>query len=233
MIPKVIHQIWLSDLKEMPTAWHASPKSWQDHHPDWEYRLWRKSDVRDLISSQFPEHSKTWETLPYLVAQVDMARYLILLAHGGVYSDHDVLCNRRLDELLQHDVVLPLTQPFGVSNDFMMATPGSALFVDIVGNLESNLKVWNQFFVPPYLRVMCGVGSLYVSLCYWRSNKERIHLLGPEDYSSQTPEALVHHIEGNSWGAWDSALIRQAYAKRHALLGMGLGLVAFYFWRKR
>ena len=232
MIPKLIHQIWLSEDEEIPEAWQESPRLWQQHHPHWEYRLWNRAEVLELLDSHFPDYRELWDSLPYLVAKVDMARYLILLVYGGVYSDHDVLCQRPLDELLHYDAVLPATQPFGVSNDFMMASPNSALFREIVGHLPSNSRLWNQVFVPPYLRVMCGVGSFYVSTCYWRTRgREKVFILPPELYAGHDQTSLVRHIRGNSWGAWDSVLFRKLWRHRKKLLGAAAVLAAWFLFR--
>ena len=42
-IPKIIHQIWLGGA--LPQKYYAMQKTWQEHHPDWEYRLWTDADL--------------------------------------------------------------------------------------------------------------------------------------------------------------------------------------------
>lgn len=211
----MIHQVWLSELEQMPQAWVESSKSWLEHNPDWEYRLWRASDIENLIDEHFPDMREFWSTLPYLVVKADVARYLILYTHGGLYADHDVVCNRAVPaELLQHQNILPTTKPFGVSNDFFMTTRRSDFMAQVVKGLVPSLKFWNRWYVPPYLRVIAGVGSLYLSFQCWRADGSSIYKLEPCLYSEGGELAVVRHIKGNSWGEWDSYFVRWAFRRK-------------------
>src|SRR5438876_9483420 len=46
-IPKIIHQIWLGS--PVPSVYEPFMKSWQEKHPDWEYRLWTDENVHSLF----------------------------------------------------------------------------------------------------------------------------------------------------------------------------------------
>jgi len=94
-IPKIIHQIWIG--KEVPKEFLEFQKSWKEHHPDWEYRLWTQHNIPfnelrnyDLIkdSSNLGEVS-------------DLVRLELLYKFGGLYVDMDTECLRAHD-ILHH-----------------------------------------------------------------------------------------------------------------------------------
>lgn len=92
-IPKKIHQIWIGSM--VPQEFRAFQASWQQQHPDWEYRLWTQHDLKELgLENQD------------LIAQSrnpaeisDLMRYEILYRFGGVYVDMDYECLRPLTVL--------------------------------------------------------------------------------------------------------------------------------------
>jgi mannosyltransferase OCH1-like enzyme len=42
-IPEIIHQTWKTT--DIPSEMVAFQRTWTEHHPDWEYRLWTISNV--------------------------------------------------------------------------------------------------------------------------------------------------------------------------------------------
>jgi mannosyltransferase OCH1-like enzyme len=84
-VPRCIHQIWLGARPVPPTA-----GAWADHaaRNGYEYRLWREDD---LVQAAYDRHP----ALRHMLAEgdfpgaVDVARYLILDDHGGIYLDCD------------------------------------------------------------------------------------------------------------------------------------------------
>ncbi|HIF07849.1 MAG TPA: hypothetical protein EYQ64_13135, partial [Gemmatimonadetes bacterium] len=85
--------------------------------------------------------------------RVDAARYVILREFGGLYADLDVWCLRSVEPLLDSEVVLPRTTPFGVSNQFMLAVPGHALLEHAVASLPRAFEKWGRVW-PRHLRVL-------------------------------------------------------------------------------
>ena len=60
--------------------------------------------------------------------------------------------------------------------------------------------------MPRHFQIMCGTGSLHLSRVFARldgSTVVRLLTLGEYGHGSAN-EALVHHIEGNSWAGWDT-----------------------------
>lgn len=90
-IPKIIHQIWLGG--PLPEKYLSLQQSWQQHHPDWEYRLWSDADLAD-----FPFTCRDRFDLAINKGeQSDILRYEILYRYGGLYVDTDFECLRSFD----------------------------------------------------------------------------------------------------------------------------------------
>ncbi|WP_400087345.1 glycosyltransferase [Yoonia sp. R78084] len=113
MIPKIIHQTWRDHNLPVPKAW---PESWQRHNPDWEYRLWTDDDLLAFVRQCYPELEALYLSYPKPVQRADMARYLILHHHGGVYADIDTECMAPLDIIAGEERIIfsaePLEQAF-------------------------------------------------------------------------------------------------------------------------
>jgi mannosyltransferase OCH1-like enzyme len=84
-VPRVLHQIWLGGL-----AVPASTGRWAAHaqKTGFEYRLWREADIEALGVQRHPAYRRMLEEGDYPGA-VDVARYFILHALGGLYIDCD------------------------------------------------------------------------------------------------------------------------------------------------
>lgn len=92
-IPKIIHQVWLGG--PLPEKYRPLQKTWQEKHPDWEYRLWTDADVPN-----FPfTNKKRFEEAITFGEKSDILRYEILSAYGGLYVDTDFECIAPFDTL--------------------------------------------------------------------------------------------------------------------------------------
>ena len=87
-IEKVIHQIWDGD--NVPFQLRILSCTWKRFNPNWEYHLWNKKEMVELVDSYFPEWANLYHSLPFNIQRLDMIRYLILYCHGGVYVDLDI-----------------------------------------------------------------------------------------------------------------------------------------------
>lgn len=87
-IPKCIHQIWIGP-REPPCQWMESWRvDFLRAHADWTYRLWRDDDITDVLLGELAE---AFKALPHWCIKADLARYAILLLHGGIYVDADAV----------------------------------------------------------------------------------------------------------------------------------------------
>lgn len=95
LIPKKIHQIWLGG--NPPDYLPAFQKTWQKFHPDWEYKLWRDDDVKNMhIHNQ-----ELFDAAVNYGQKADILRYHILYEIGGLYVDCDFRCLQKFD-ILHH-----------------------------------------------------------------------------------------------------------------------------------
>ncbi len=92
-IPKIIHQIWLGG--KLPERYKEIQKSWQEFHPDWEYRLWTDEDAKVFKM----QNRKLFESATNFGEKADIFRYEILYQMGGLYVDTDFECLRPFDVL--------------------------------------------------------------------------------------------------------------------------------------
>jgi len=208
VIPRVIHQIWLGESggpQPFPRFREAAA-TWRAQHPGWQYRLWDGAEVDQLFASARPDLHALYRAYPHWVQRADAARYLILHEHGGVYADLDIQCVGSFDTVADADLLLAPTAPFGLSNDLMAATPGHPLFTCVVDELATSHRLWGRPWVPRHFQIMCGTGSLFLSRVFARLDAgTSVRLLTSGEYGhGSADEALVHHIEGNSWAGWDT-----------------------------
>ncbi|MGU3537394.1 glycosyltransferase [Methylobacterium sp. A54F] len=98
MIPKLIHQLWIDAT--IPERFVAFRDGWLRHHPGWTYRLWTDADVAAFVRAAEPGLADLLDGHDRAICRADIARYLILKHHGGLYVDLDFECLRPLDPLL-------------------------------------------------------------------------------------------------------------------------------------
>ena len=109
-VPKIFHQIWFGwDLPNPPPAAEKCRLTWEEHHPDWEFRLWSADDCRNLIEEHYSWFLETYDSYMRQIQRADAARIIILHHVGGVYLDHDYVCVKNIEPLLQDaEVYLPV-----------------------------------------------------------------------------------------------------------------------------
>lgn len=98
-VPRVIHQIWIGPLPVPPgvEAWRAHAR-----RQGYGYKLWREADLVRLGLPDQPVFAAMLAVGDYPGA-VDVARYAILAAEGGIYLDCDWYPAR--DDISFHDLM--------------------------------------------------------------------------------------------------------------------------------
>jgi mannosyltransferase OCH1-like enzyme len=97
-IPAIIHQTWKDEA--VPAEFREWQESWRRHNAGWKYKLWTDAEIDALVRERFPELYGIFRAYPAPIFRVDLGRYLILKAFGGVYADLDCECLRPLEPLL-------------------------------------------------------------------------------------------------------------------------------------
>ena len=121
MIPRVIHRIWLGS-DPMPDDFERYGRTWGDHHPDWEMRLWTDHDVPELRSAEALERCR------HHGEGSDLVRYEVLLRFGGVYVDTDMECLRSLEPLMDVPAFAGETRPGKLGSAVLGSVSGHHAF---------------------------------------------------------------------------------------------------------
>lgn len=145
MIPRQLHQIWLGDAP-LPTR---ALETWQRLNPGWEYRLWREDTpgLFPLVNQDKFDRAQTF------TVKSDLMRYEVLLRHGGVYVDADMIALRPLDAFLsfvRKSAFLVQDRHFKslLTNAMMGSMPGHPLLAEMVTRIAR---------MPPLPRKMHGM----------------------------------------------------------------------------
>ncbi|MFZ4773198.1 MAG: glycosyltransferase family 32 protein [Chlamydiia bacterium] len=100
-IPKKIHFIWLgSPLSERR---QLVLDSWKNFHPDWEQKIWTDADMDTFV---WPDDrlQSLYEEAETFAEKADLMRAVILSDEGGIYSDFDVVCLKKFDDLISSGI---------------------------------------------------------------------------------------------------------------------------------
>lgn len=102
-IPKIFHHIWFNFGKgdEVLPHYQRNMDELKVLHPEWEFKLWKKDEVIELIKQQRPDFLPTFLSYDVPIKQHDSARPIILKAFGGVYIDQDFLALKNLEPILK------------------------------------------------------------------------------------------------------------------------------------
>ena len=204
--PRLVHQLWKT--ADVPERYTQAVASCKRLNPTWEYRLWTDDDIDKFIAFEYPFFYEAFQSYPYQIQRVDAARYFILLHHGGVTIDIDLECKTPLDEILAnktgYDLVVPETDPFGVTVEFMAAKPGRPFLLHVVMDLYSNMAN----YILPYVTIIFTTGPMYLTNRMVDYPKhDEIYVIPQEIYRTK----YFRNLHGGSWHRWDSALIKSVY----------------------
>lgn len=199
MIPRTLHRIWFGP--PMPEHLAAYGETWRAQHPDWEHVLWTEANLPPLKNQQLFDDAE--RIAPRNVGQLraDVARYELLLEHGGVYVDCDLECLRPIDELLAVGVSCFAgweSPGRWVNNAILGAEPGHPFLAAIVEGLDENVAehlgarpnvlTGPQYVTPVYRRYADAV-TVYPQAHFYPylwSELERSAETFPDSYA-------VHH----------------------------------------
>jgi mannosyltransferase OCH1-like enzyme len=112
--PRLIHQIWLQGVDELPADLVELSRTWREVNGAWQHLMWDEASLCALIDAEFAEHASAWRALSPAIRRCDAARLFVLIAHGGLYADMDTRALQPLDVLVSrhalrgYDTVLAL-----------------------------------------------------------------------------------------------------------------------------
>ncbi|THH32948.1 hypothetical protein EUX98_g1259 [Antrodiella citrinella] len=236
LIPRIIHQTWKSET--LPPKWVNVSQGCRDMHPDYEYLLWTDATAREFIADQYSWFLDTYDEYTYPIQRADAIRYFVLYHYGGIYIDLDIGCLRPIDSLLTYPVILPRTNPVGVSNDLMFAQKGHPFMAQTIHHLVTFDHSW----VLNYPTVMFSTGPMFLSAQYGLytashpptpehpGGEVRIlpkSLYGKNAKPDEAPHSYFTHYYGSSWHADDAAFIGFLGKWGKILMWVGLAVLVF------
>lgn len=132
-IPKVFHRIWVGS-KLIPERFERYWETWQQHHPDAQFRTWTDAD----IPSFGPEIVRLCGQCRNPAEVSDVLRFCIIAEHGGIYLDTDFECVKPIWELLHGwDFATCWENPTVASSAFFASVPGHPILQRMMGRLRT------------------------------------------------------------------------------------------------
>lgn len=139
MIPQTAHVIWLG--APMPTRLRDMVRGFERLHPDWTLQWWGEHDLHAFGLHNHELYERAGELVPAdSVHQLrsDVARYEILLRHGGLYIDADFVWRQPIDPYTDgRDFLIGWeTQDVYVANGLIGSVAGHPVLRDMVDTLH-------------------------------------------------------------------------------------------------
>lgn len=130
-IPRTIHQLWVSHTP--PARFVALRERWRRRNPHWGFRLWTPEDVMALAARRDPALAAAMADWPP-ARRLDIGRWLVLEAEGGVCAGLDCDCLRPIDPLLAGLALAAAETPEGaLSAAFVASAPGHPVWAAVRG----------------------------------------------------------------------------------------------------
>jgi mannosyltransferase OCH1-like enzyme len=105
-IPPIIHL--LAKDKNVTGVYKRFYDGIKQLHPHWDVRVYDDKDITKFIGTYFSEFRNSFNTYPYNIQRLDLARVLLIYKYGGFYMDMDIHCKRPLDELRSHGIIFAI-----------------------------------------------------------------------------------------------------------------------------
>lgn len=107
----LLHQISWRGPSAMPAHQGRMQDSWLLNNKDWSYKLWDEGALSKLVDESYPWFSDTYHALHSNLQREEVARYMVLHAHGGVYADLDIQSFRKFVPLPESQVLQLFEEP--------------------------------------------------------------------------------------------------------------------------
>jgi|SRR5581483_4066883 len=186
-IPRVFHQIWLGP-SALPEEYRRFQRTWLDHHPGWEHRLWTEENLPGDLRR--PEAA---EKLRAPAERANILRLELLWRDGGVYVDTDFECLCSIEPLIEAaELFITLAKPDRVNNALMGSVPGHHLLDRALTEIRP---------VEYYGHDKAATGTRFLDRLLL--GRDEVTLLDHELFYPQTEEArarayAIHHM-ARSW----------------------------------
>lgn len=193
-IPKIIHQIWWQGGDNIPDDYPVYSDSWIIKNPNYKYILWDENAINDILYEHFPWFVEKFNNMPKMIQKIDVAKYMILYIHGGIYVDMDSECVKSIDTLIENkqimivklDETLPArlmiygTYKDTLQNNFLASIPKHDFWIHclkLIYNEDMNQK--SMELHEKWIFRTTGPG-LITNAFYSYNNNDNISLVGSD-----------------------------------------------------
>lgn len=179
LIPRIVHQTWFEDVtpEKYPNMSRLIESFKQS---GWEYKFYTDDESVNFLSTHFPpEIRQAYDALRPGAFKADLFRYCVLLIHGGVYADMDIMLEANLDLAVANDVgfMVPQDEPgtpinhrMCLWNGFIAAAPGHPFLAKVIETVVNNVRnrftsvdVDHLFCPDPELSVLHAFDTLFTA----------------------------------------------------------------------
>ena len=182
--------------------------------------MWDAERIDAFVQQSFPEHYAAYASAPLHIIKIDLARYLILYVHGGIYADMDVYCYSNFYSELEKEVhlveVLNQRNDELVQNCLMAGVAGHVFFMKCFHESIRRLQSTDRALITKpdrhapdlpmsshYVRLIAGPILLSDMYSTWKAPSE-IGLLPKETYNahhlSYKENYRAKHMVTGRWG---------------------------------
>lgn len=143
-VPPLLHFLVPSNRSRWVPVWRQCHASWERAFPGHTVRYWDDDDMERLVRDVYPQFARVYGAYTRQIQRADMARYLVLHAHGGIYADSDYQCVRGFAHLLPRGRVSLAESPHSgeiVQNALMASTPRHPFWAYVLRELLANVYV--------------------------------------------------------------------------------------------
>ena len=204
-IPRILHYVYMSDQTDLQTAL-ATPDSKIDptcynsclyHHAHWTVMVWDHASVRQLVQLRYPEYANFFDQLHTNIYRSDVARYLVVLAYGGLYLDTDITCYKATDGLLgTTDTVLQGSNEHeGLTNSAFASVSGASIIATALEIAKERIAEdvnRTESTKDPVGHVLYSTGPFALKSAF--DNVTGVFGQGNRRYEGQTLEILTYHV---------------------------------------
>ena len=214
MIPQIIHQTWKNEI--IPANWESAVKSCKQIYSNYDHKLWTDKLMDEFVKNEYPDFYNIYKSYKYHIQRCDAFRYLVLYKFGGIYLDMDIICRKKLEKLLQYDIVFAKSgnTPSIYTNSFYMSIPKHPFIKYCIDNLQKNIN--NFSWAGKHLHVTNSTGPLFMTNMinkYKLSNIQNNYVLSASEFGGNCNVCNLNtcnggiyfkDIKGDSWHEFDS-----------------------------
>jgi mannosyltransferase OCH1-like enzyme len=220
--PKIIHQIWLQGLSNLPIKHKKNVDAIINMNPTWEHRLWGEIEILNFIQVD-NELIDAYYKLAYLHQKVDFARYIILNKIGGIYIDIDVEPVKELTPLISEfkDYNLIVSKlnmdklesyiisghAENINNAIIIAKPDNIILKKMIDHIIKK-PMLNSYF-PKFIEINNTTGpAIFTKIIFSeiKNLEQKVKILDPEylepklvDICNITKNTYLIHHQDLTW----------------------------------